>query len=1039
MTLSDLSIQRPVLASVLSLLIAVAGVAALLALPVRELPDVDRPVVSISTAYLGASPETVEATITEPIEAEMNGIEGIEQITSTSYFGLSAINVEFEAGRDVDLAATDVANAVQRAVGELPEVAERPVIRKAGADSDPIIWINVQSDVYSPADLTDIADRMVQSRMQLLPGVARAIIGGERRYAMRIWLDPARMAALSVDALDVRRAIQESNLQLPAGEIEANTRKFTINANAQLETAEDYESIVLRETDDMPIRLRDIGWAELGSENYYTITRYSGRPVVGIGIVRQSRANELDIAAAVRREMEAIAPSLPEGVELSIATDSTIFVREALVEVWRTLAIAFGVVVLVNLFFLQSRTSTTVVSIVIPVSLVGAFAAMAALGFSLNILTLLALVLCIGLLVDDAIVVLENVYRHQEAGEGRLDAAIKGAREVTFPVIATSLAVIAVLVPLSLMSGDTGRLFREFAVTAAAAVTISTFVALSLVPMLCSRFLTVTSREGRIAAGINRGVGALLRGYDFVLKGALRYRAATGLLVLILMLAAGAIYQRLDQTFLPVEDRGQALILVRAPEGSTSAYTERALVQVEERLLATDEIAGFFAAIGMGMGRGDDTAVGRSFVRFKHWRDRDRKQQDVVESLVRPFLTIKEALVFIINRPSLGQSSTGDIEIVLTGSSASLEEMGELMDTILADARATGFFRLIDTDLRLANPQLDIAFDRERAADLGVPIRSIAESLRLLVSQGPADDFVLRNQQYDVVMALESPMRSVPEQLGEIHVRSQGGEMIPLSALIDPLPGIGPSTLNHYGLQRSASLNASLAPGVALAPALDRLDEILDQYVPEGYARELRGTAREYRESSQQILITFGLALVIIYLVLAAQFESFIHPLTVLFSVPLSTLGALAALWGLNALDAFELSLNLYSQIGMILLIGLVTKNAILLVDFANRRYAEGAELLVALADAGHTRFRPILMTSATSILGGLPLVFASGAGAESRQSIGVAVVGGLLFSTIFTLIVVPVVHYALVRTTERWFGGQPVPGSPRPAQAESA
>lgn len=1036
MTLSDLSIQRPVLATVLSLLIAVAGIAAFLALPVRELPDVDRPVVSIATVYLGASPETVEATITEPIEAEMNGIEGIETITSTSYFGLSSINVEFTAGRDVDLAATDVSNAVQRAVGDLPEAAERPVVRKSGANSDPIIWINVQGDGYSPVDLTDIADRQVQSRMQLLPGVAQAIIGGERRYAMRVWLDPARMAALSVDALDIRRAIRESNLQLPAGELEANTRKFTINADAQLETAADYESIVIRERDDMPIRIRDVGWVELGSENYHTITRYSGVPTVGVGIVRQSRANELDIANAVRREMEAIAPSLPNGVHLSIATDSSIFVREAMAEVWRTLAIAFGVVVLVNLFFLQSRTSTSVVSIVIPVSLVGAFAAMQVLGFSLNILTLLALVLCIGLLVDDAIVVLENVYRHQENGEPRVAAAVAGAREVTFPVIATSLAVIAVLVPLSLMSGDTGRLFREFAVTAAAAVAISTFVALSLVPMLCSRFLTVKARTGPVSGLINRGIDTLLRAYDFTLTRALRHRVLVGFLILVLIGLTALVYVKLDQTFLPVEDRGEAMIVIRAPEGSTAAYTARALAHVEEALLATPEIDGFFEAIGMGMGgRGDDTSLGVSFVRFKHWRDRDRKQQAVVEELFPRFLGIKEAFVFILNRASLGQDSGRDIEFVLTDSSASLVEMNEVLDAVLGDARKTGLFSLIESDLRLANPQLDIAFDRERAADLGVPIRAIAESLRLLVSQGPTDEFILRNQQYDVVMALESPMRSVPEQLGEIHVRSQGGTMIPLSALIEPRPGIGPSTLNHYGLQRAATVEASLRGGVPLGAALERLEQILDERLPPGYARELRGNAKEYRESSQQVLITFGIALVVIYLVLAAQFESFLHPITVLFSVPLSTLGALTALWGLDelgelarnlgldVLPRFDLSLNLYSQIGIILLIGLVTKNAILLVDFANRRYAEGADLLEALAEAGHTRFRPILMTSATSILGGLPLVFASGAGAESRQAIGVAVVGGLLFSTLFTLIVIPVVHHALVRTSERLFG----------------
>lgn len=1029
MTLSDLSIGRPVLATVMSLLIVVAGISAYLSLPVRELPDVDKPVVSVETLYVGASPETVEATVTEPLEAEMNGLEGIETITSTSYFGMSVINVEFAAGRDLDLAATDVSNAVQRAVGDLPESAERPVVRKAGANSDPIIWINVFADDYSLADQTDIADRLVQSRMQLLPGVAKAVIGGERRYAMRVWLDPARMAARGVDALDIRNAIRESNLQLPAGEIEATTRKFTINADAQLAEAADFGEIVIREDDDMPIRLRDVGWVELGSANYHTITRYSGRPTVGVGIVRQSRANELDISDAVRAEMEAIRPSLPPGAELTIATDSTIFVREAMNEVWQTLAIAFAVVVLVNLFYLQSRTTTTIVSIVIPVSLVGTFAAMAVLGFSVNILTLLALVLCIGLLVDDAIVVLENVYRHQEAGDGRLAAAKRGAQEVLFPVLATSAAVIAVLVPLSLMSGDTGRLFREFAITAASAVAISTFIALSLVPMLCSRFLNVKERGGQISRTINRGIAGVARAYDTALDFALRRSAWVGVFLVAVVAGSLWLFDHLDAEFLPVEDRGEAMVVIRAPQGATASYTARALDQVEAMLLDTPEISGFFQAIGMGFGRGEDTGQGVIFVMFEPWDERERKQQEVVNSLYPRFLFgVREALAFILNRPSLGQESESDIEIVLTSASASVEEFGDLMTQIVNSAQATGKLYNIDSDLRLSNPQLDIGFDRERAADLGVSVRSVAESIRLLVSQSPADEFVLRNEQYDVVMALESPMRSVPEQLGEIHVRSRDGEMIPLSGLIIPEAGIGPSTLNHYGLRRSATLSANLVPGANLESVLRELETIFDERLPPGFTRELRGNAKEYRESSQQIAITFGLALVIIYLVLAAQFESFLHPLTVLFSVPLSTLGALGALtlgnqlfeWGLASAPQ---SLNLYSQIGMILLIGLVTKNAILLVDFANQERAKGAALGEALRSAGHTRFRPILMTSTTSVLGGLPLVLASGAGAESRQAIGIAVVGGLLFSTVFTLIVVPVVHAWLITLQERFFG----------------
>lgn len=1018
MTLSDLSIERPVLATVMSLLIAVAGVSAFFALPVRELPDVDRPVVSVSTVYLGASPETIEATITEPIEEELNGIEGIETITSASAFGLSSIDVEFEAGRDLDVAATDVGNAVQRAVGRLPDDAKRPVVRKAGANSSSIMWINVYGDDYSPIDLTDVADRLVKSRMQLLPGVSRARIGGERRYAMRVWLDPARMAALGIDALDVRNALGESNLQLPAGQIEAHARKFTINADAQLAEAADFESIVLREVDGDPIRIRDVGWVELGSENYQAITRYSARDVVGIGIVRQSQANELEISDAVRAEMLEIEPTLPEGIELSIATDFTIFVREAMKQVWVTLAIAFLVVVFVNLFFLQSRTTTTIVSLAIPISLVGTFAAMQVLGFSLNILTLLALVLSIGLLVDDAIVVMENVYRHQEQGQARLPAAAEGAREVVFPVIATTAAVIAVLAPLSLMSGDTGRLFREFAMSAAVAVAISTFVALTLVPMLCSRFLRVKERTGSLPRAINRGIEGLRGRYDRVLAAALRRRGAVGVILVVVLGLTALLFQTLPTTFLPVEDRGRAMVVIRAPEGATSAYTLRALHQVEEKLLATPEIGGFFAAIGMGFGAPSNSSFGMVFVRMTHWNERDRTQQTVVSELFPQLMAIPEALVFAVNPPSLGSTSRSDVEIVLTSSSATLEEFDAVVSAILSRAASIPEIINLDSDLRLANPQLDITFDRERAADLGVPVSSVAESLRLLVSQSPADDFILRNQQYDVVMALESPMRSVPEQLGEIHVRARGGEMIPLSALIEPHARIGPTTLNHYALQRAATLSANLARGGTLESALAQLEAIVADELPAGFSQDLRGTSKEFRESSAQVYLTFLLALAIIYLVLAAQFESFLHPLTVLFSVPLATLGALGALFIMGQ------TLNLYSQIGIILLIGLVTKNAILLVDFANQERARGTPLDEALRRAGHTRFRPILMTSATSIFGGLPLVLASGAGAESRQAIGIAVVGGLIFSSLFTLVVVPVVHRVLVHAADRFASG---------------
>jgi multidrug efflux pump len=1013
-TLSELSIRRPVLATVMNLLVMVAGLASWLALPVRELPDVDNPQVSVVTVYGGASPETIEATIIEPLEQVLNGIEAIRSIESVSAFGVGSITLEFEAGRDVDVAATDVQNAVQRALGQLPEDAERPVIRKAGANNAPIIFMNVIGPDYSGVELTDFADRLVKTPLQLLPGVAQVVIAGERRYAMRIWLDPARMAARRVDALDVKRALSESNLQLAAGQLEAQSRKFVVNANALLADPQQYDAIVIREEAGVPVRIRDVGWVELGSADYQAVTRYNAQEVVGVGVIRQSRSNELEVSSRVREAIERIRPTLPPGVQITEGVDFTIFVRESIDEVYFTLWIAFAAVVLVNLFFLQSKTTTAIASVAIPVAVIGTFVALAVLGFSLNTLTLLALVLSIGLVVDDAIVVMENVYRRQEQGEERLRAARNGSREVSFPVIATTAALVAVLVPLSLMSGDTGRLFREFAISLAVAIAISMFVALTLVPMLCARFLRVKERSGALSRAINRGIEGLRDAYDRALAGALASPRLVAVLFAAVLLASVAFYRMIPSTFLPIEDRGRFVTMVRTPEGATTAYTRQAVQQVEQLYLQEPEIEGFFTAIGMSFGAPSSSSLGMIFSRLRHWDEREEKQQALVARLFPKLRQVPEAMVFAINPPSLSRRTQSDVEIVIKSPLASLPELAEVSDALVGRLRTLPGLVNVDSDLRLSNPQLDVSFDRERAADVGVPVASLAESLRLLVAQGPADEFILRNKQYDVVMALEGIYRSVPEQLGEVHVRTHDGAMVPLAALIEARPRIAPSTLNHYNLERAATLTANLAPGANLGDALARAEELVTSELPAGFSTALRGTSREFRESSTQIYATFGLALLVIYLVLAAQFESFLHPLTVLLSVPLAALGALAALWITGQ------TVNLYSQIGMILLIGLVTKNAILLVDFANQERARGTELLEALRRAGHTRFRPIVMTSATSILGALPLALAGGAGAESRQAIGIAVVGGLVFSTVFTLVMIPVLHLGLIRLAER-------------------
>lgn len=1025
MTLPGLSIRRPVLATVLNLLIITFGVASLGNLPVREYPDVDVPIVSISTPYFGASPETVESTITEPIEQSLGGIEGIRSISSSSAFGVSQINIEFLAGRDLDLAATDVSNAVQRAVGQLPLEAEQPVVIKSSAGgSGAIMWISLLGDTFSPEDKTDIADRLVKTPLQLLPGVAQVMLGGQRRYAMRIWLDPDKMAARGVEAADIRRAIQTNNLQVPAGQIAGNGRKFTVNVDAQIADANVYERLVIRRNGDQVVRIGDVGWVELGSANYDTITRSNGLPTVGIGVVPQSTANELEISRAVRELLPEIEKTLPEGLSLFIGPDNTMFVEASLKQALSTLFIVLALVVVVNLLFLRSLTTTLICSVAIPISLVGTLAAMFLLGFSLNVLTVLGLILAIGMLVDDSIVVLENIYRRQEEGEAPRLAAFRGAREVGFPVMATTAAVVAVLVPLAAIPGNTGRLFREFAWTMAAAVCISTFVALTMVPMCCAIFLRVRDKHGVIYNRIEAVLQSLTRGYKRVLVWALGHRPAMVAVLALTVLGVILLAIGLPKSLVPTEDRGTFMTFLRAPQGSTGAYTDRALRQAENHVLELPELHGTFAAVAMSFGGPGDTSSGILFARLKPWNERERSQQEIVNELFPKFMAIPEALVFPINPPSLGTSPRGaEVELIVKSSSADLAEFQAAMDAMLAGVRQIPGLVNVDSNMRFENPQLDVDIDREYAADLGLSASSVADSLRLLVSEGAADEFVLRNKQYDVIMSLAPRYKSFPEQLDEIHLRTAEGTMVPMSTVARSRTTIAPASLNRYDLVRSATLTANLAPNTNLGDVLPQVLELANTSLPVGFSTSLTGVSREFVEGGSAIYLTFGLALLVIFLVLSAQFESFLHPITVLLSVPLACLGALGSLWLLGH------TLNIYSAIGIILLVGLVTKNSILLVDYANQEMARGSRIVPAVLSAGKTRFRPILMTSLTSVLGALPLAFAVGAGAESRRPIGAAVVGGLIFSSIFTLLIIPVIHIFVVRLGKR-MGFKMVPPS---------
>ncbi|MEW6774884.1 MAG: efflux RND transporter permease subunit [Bdellovibrionota bacterium] len=1014
MNLSGISIRRPVLATVLSLLIVVAGAGSLGRLPVREYPDVDNPVVSVRTVYAGASPETVETAITEPLEQALNGIEGIRTISSVSASGSSSIDVEFVTSRDVDAAASDVTNAIQAALGRLPEDAEQPVVSKTGANQQAIMWLSLRSSTKSLEELSDLAERVGQPMLQILPGVARIIIGGQRRYAMRVWLDPRRMEALGVDAADVRRTLVEGNVELPAGLVEGDTRRFTVRANAMLDDPAAFGRLIVREEGGRIVRLEDVAKIEMGSSNYNSITKYGGVPVIGLGIVKQSRANELEVAEAVEQTIPRLREALPSDVELEKVVDNTTFVRASLAEVWSTLFEAFILVVLVNWFFLRSTATTLIPSAAIPVSVVGTFAVLYALDFSVNTLTLLALVLAIGMLVDDAIVVLENVFRHVEEGTPPLEAAYTGSKEVGFAVLVTTISLVAIFIPLSLLTGTSGRLFREFSLTMAGSILISMFVALTFIPMLCARYLKPPKKShGKVYLAIERFFAWLDEKYAKGLSWAVVNPKKIVGFLLGNVVASVLLFYFLPKTLTPVEDRGRILTFVKAPQGATLAYTDRTLKEIEAEMAKVDEVQGYFSAIGLAIGGPSSTSSGIVFARLKPWEERKTSQQELVASFFPKFIRLPGALAFPINPPALGGGSR-EVEFVIKSSSASTDELSAVAEELAARARMVPGLVNVDTNLLVSNPQLDVRIDRSRAADLGISVADIGQTLQILLAEQETGDFVLKSKQYDVIPSVAPEFRSTPEQIGTFPIRTREGRLVPLASVLEVKSSIAASELRRYALERAATVSASLAPGFQLGDALAAVEGIAKEILPPGYTTALSGASREFAESSAAAVQLFLFSLLFIYLVLAGQFESWLDPFVIILSVPLGLLGALLTLYFAGQ------SINLYSQVGIILLLGLVTKNAILLVEYANQLRERGLVLLDAVIEAGKTRLRPILMTSTTTILGAIPLIIASGAGAESRRAIGYSVVGGLTFATALTLLVIPVVYLLVNRFAER-------------------
>jgi multidrug efflux pump len=1012
MKLSELSIQRPVFATVMSLAIILFGVIAFSRLPVREYPDIDPPIVSIITIYRGASPSVVETEITDILEEEMATLEGVKTLTSNSREQGSVITVEFELSRNIEEATNDVRDRVSRVRGLLPREAEDPIVEKVDTNAQPVLWVALSSDRHTGLELSDVGDRVLKERIQRLPGVGGVFIGGERRYAMRVWLDPQRMAAHSLTTQDVERAIETENAEIPAGRVEGKGREFSVRTRGDLVTAEEFGAIIVKQQGTETVRLSDVAEVTVGAEDERTTARWNGQEAIGLGIIKQSKASTVDVCEEVTRALPALGTQLPAGMKLDIAYDSSNYIRDSINDVAQTIFIAMGLVVLVILIFLKSARATLIPALAIPISIVGAFAVAYFAGFTINILTLLALVLAIGLVVDDAIIVLENVYRHMEMGKDRRRAALDGSNEIGFAVLATTIALIAVFVPVAFLTGTVGRLFNEFGITVAVAVLLSGFVALTLTPMLCSRMLQ--SEHGQngnaLTRRIDAGFAALNRSYERALRGVLRHRgwslAGAGLLAVLI----GVMFFLLPRELVPTEDRGVAFGIVIAPEGSTLEYTDRYMRQVEQFLLPLPERQGLFTATGLGFNGPGQVTNGFVFLNLKPRHERKKSQQQIVQELFPQLFSIPGVLAFVINPPSLGgQFSSSPVEYVLQAES--YDELQAAVGTFMQKAGALGYLINLDTDLRLNKPQLDISIDRERAAQLGVSVTDIGTTLETFLGGRAVSNFKRGTKQYDVIAQVKPQGRSTPDAIEGIYLRGSGG-LVQLANVVQVKETVAPKELNHYNRIRSATITASLPPGFPLGMALDALDNITKNDLPAGIRHDLGGQSREFRESSTSLYLLFVFALVFIYLVLSAQFESFIHPLTILLAVPLAVVGALVSLF------LFRQSLNIYSQIGLIMLIGLVTKNSILIVEYANQLRARGLSIDDAVSEASKIRLRPILMTSLATIFGILPIAIGLGAGGEARRPLGVAVVGGMAVSTFLTMILVPVVYTFLARFT---------------------
>jgi len=1015
--LSDLAITRPVFASVLSLLLVAFGLVAFDRLPLREYPDIDPPVVSVETVYPGASASVVETRITQLIEDRIAGVEGIERIESSSEDGESNITIEFNIGRDIDGAANDVRDRVSAVIDQLPIEADPPEIQKVDSSDDVIMWLNLASENMSVPELTDYARRYLVDRFSVLDGVARVRVGGSQTYAMRVWIDRNALAARGLTVTEIEQALRAENVELPAGGVESIDRQFSVRTERSFRTAADFAQLVIARGDDgYLVRLGDVARVERGTEEDRTLFRGNGIPMVGLGIIKQSTANTINVAEGAKAEMARLNPTLPEGMRIFQSFDSSVFVKDAIAEVYKTLAIAIVLVVLVIFLFLGSARAMLVPAVTVPVSLIATFSVLLALGFSVNILTLLALVLAIGLVVDDAIVVLENIHRRMEQyGETRLVAAYRGTRQVGFAVIATTIVLIAVFVPIAFLQGDIGRLFSEFALTMAAAVSFSTFVALTLSPMLASKVLPESHRRLSLTAGVDWAFERLRAGYTRVLGFFLRQRWLVLVLLVVTFGLAGWLLQQLPKEYAPSEDRGAFFVLVNGPEGASYSYMVEYMDEIERRLLPYAETGEAIRVLVRAPRAFGNTEVFNSGIVIMVMAPfRERRPSQVVMNEVRAKLgDLPGVRAFPVMRQGFGSRIQKPVQFVIGG--GTYEELADWRDTLVAEIEKDNpGLQGLDWDYKETKPQLRVDVDYDRAADLGVTVETIGRTLETMLGSRRVTTYLDAGEEYDVIVEGERDEQRTPASLTNLYVRSQqSGELIPLSNLVRVTETAESTSLNRYNRVRAITLEANLADDLPLGEALAYLNALAAEHLPEQAIIDYKGQSADFQESGQGILFVFLLGIAVVYLVLAAQFESWVHPLVIMLTVPLAMAGALLGLWLTGQ------SLNIYSQIGLIMLVGLAAKNGILIVEFANQLRDEGKGFDAALLEAADVRLRPIIMTGITTAAGSIPLLLSSGAGAETRTVIGTVILSGVLAATLFTLFVVPVAYSALARNTK--------------------